>query len=521
MVPEDVSDWPAGNPRVPSAEIAAPATPSAEYWLLADMPATVPVRADVSLLVRIAMSPSGTSRSSTPLKPFTPHPGGTPVTVVVQLPRELSPTEPLERVLLVLEGKDSEPVRFAFRTEQPGLFAIRVTAFAGGTFLGEVVAELSAEINGSLTDGPTRVASIAGVRSEPGEVTLQVRFDGERYTFQLLSESYLFEPVLAQALTAQPGEAVDRAVATLRAMANASSGYTAKNARAWVEQTGIGLWNDMVPDLIKEQFWQLRSSIGAFSIACGQDTIPWELLYPLSRADDEGFLVEQFPVLRRVYGQCRSRHVSVYPPRYVVPTGSPANAEQEVALLRRRLTDESPAISELAPLLELIDSGASGLLHFVCHSTFRADDGGSSIAMGGGSFVPGLLNRAVTTQSLAENKPLVFINACRSAGAIPEYTRLMGWAEQFMAAGAGAFAGTLWAVRSEGALAFADAFYDALLDGATLGKATLQARRNAVADVSDPTWLAYTVYGDPNATAPVAAKPPAIGAAAGVPHADH
>ncbi len=86
---------------------------------------------------------------------------------------------------------------------------------------------------------------------------------------------------------------MERAVATLRAMANATSGYTEKNARTW---------NDMVPDLIKEQFWQLRSSITAFSIACGQDTIPWELLYPLLPGRDAGFLVEQFPVLRRAYG---------------------------------------------------------------------------------------------------------------------------------------------------------------------------------------------------------------------------
>jgi len=332
---------------------------------------------------------------------------------------------------------------------------------------------------------------------------LQVRFDGEQYTFQLLSESYLFEPVLARALTARPSEGIERTVAMLRTMANESSGYTPRNTRAWLERMGIGLWNDMVPDLIKDQFWQLRSSIGAFTIACGQDAIPWELLYPLSSANDTdaGFLVEQFPVLRRAYGQRRSRRVSVTPSLYVVPARPPANARQEVDALRHRIAAESHEICDLEPLLELVEAGDVGLLHFACHNTFSAEAGGSSIAIGGGPLIPGLLNRAFMTRSLAQRSPLVFINACRSAGAIPEYTKLMGWAEQFMAAGAGAFIGTLWAVRSDSALTFAEAFYDALLTGQTLGQAVRTARLTTAANVADPTWLAYTVYGDPAAAA--------------------
>ena len=86
--------------------------------------------------------------------------------------------------------------------------------------------------------------------------------------------------------------------------------------------------------------------------------------------------------------------------------------------------------------------------------------------MGGGPFVPLLLKKAVTLQALAGRHPLVFINACRTAGAVPEYMKMMGWAEQFMAAGAGAFVGTLWAVRSDSATKFAEAFYSALTDGA-------------------------------------------------------
>ena len=70
-----------------------------------------------------------------------------------------------------------------------------------------------------------------------------------------------------------------------------------------------------------------------------------------------------------------------------------------------------------------------------------------------------------------------------------------------MSSGAGAFVGTLWAVRTESSARFATAFYRSLVDGATLGTAALAARTEQQEDPLDPTWLAYTVYGDPFAIA--------------------
>ena len=81
---------------------------------------------------------------------------------------------------------------------------------------------------------------------------------------------------------------------------------------------------------------------------------------------------------------------------------------------------------------------------------------------------------------------------------------MMGWAEQFMAAGAGAFIGTMWAVRSESAAVFAETFYGALADGSRLGQACQRARQEISGDPVDPTWLAYSVFGDPAAQAVVA-----------------
>jgi CHAT domain-containing protein len=166
-----------------------------------------------------------------------------------------------------------------------------------------------------------------------------------------------------------------------------------------------------------------------------------------------------------------------------------------------RFDGQGDVVQDLDSLLRLIDYGNVGLLHFACHNTFRADKAGSVIQMGGGPFVPNLLNSAVARRTLTRQSPIVFVNACRSAGAIAEYTQMMGWAQQFMAAGAGAFLGTLWEVRSGSASAFAETFYGALADGQPLGNAARMARNIVAVDASDPTWLAYSVYGDPYAVA--------------------
>ena len=74
------------------------------------------------------------------------------------------------------------------------------------------------------------------------------------------------------------------------------------------------------------------------------------------------------------------------------------------------------------------------------------------------------------------------------------------WAQAFVKAGAGAFIGSLWAVRSSSARTFAETFYTQFVDEAQpLGLATLAARRAITDDDGDPTWLAYTVYGNPAA----------------------
>lgn len=212
---------------------------------------------------------------------------------------------------------------------------------------------------------------------------------------------------------------------------------------------------------------------------------------------DEGFLIEGFPVLRRVRGQGRRAALRLNRPKFVVSSMRPSTAGDEFAAIQQ-IVGPGEVIERFEDLMAAIDAGDLGMAHFACHNAFDPATG-SSIDMAGGLFAPDLLNSAAAKRSLARSSPLVFLNACRSLGTAPEYTQMIGWAQKFLAAGAGVFVGTLWAVRSETATSFATAFYSALAEGEPLGQAVLAARRAASARDSDPTWLAYSAYGDPAA----------------------
>jgi CHAT domain-containing protein len=185
----------------------------------------------------------------------------------------------------------------------------------------------------------------------------------------------------------------------------------------------------------------------------------------------------------------------------VLPDGSPPEAQDEIEALRRLLDPAQPpseVISTLTPLQNLIGSGDFGLLHFACHNRYDAANG-SSITLDQRQFTPTLMTTAAISQVLARTAPTIFINACRSAGLTATYNQLDGWATKFLEAGAAAFIGSLWAVSDGTAREFAGELYGQLQNGASLGAAIMCARRSAATQPADPTWLAYTIYGDPRA----------------------
>jgi len=463
------------------------------------LPERAPAGHRMSLIVQVTLGRIGQSAA---LKSFPVPPDGCSLTITVSAPG-IIPVADLEQDLFVPFAGDSEPIRFGFMTGSAGLHTVTVRAFSGGTWLGDLPLQVSVEAGAALEEGPARSVVLDSLAAEPGEVTLQVsRTEDNRYSFQLISEA-LYPVEVTRRLAGDPSRVVGALAEELQAMSAGVSGFSAPaHARNRLRNLGAQLWVDVVPEAIQRQFWEQGDKIKLFTIASDMDTVPWELLYPVNGDNDNGFLVQQFPVVRRVYGQGRTRVLPMTSVAYVVPPGSPADAADEVrgvrGLLPAGIVDRGvhESLSELTTLLET----APNVLHFACHNAFT-QDGGSVLSLAGGPLRPSDLAIAVQKRRLAAATPLVFFNACRTAGEIPGLFQLMGWARQFMGAGAGAFIGSLWAVRSSSAKVFAEAFYGALIgDGLPLGAASLRARQAIFADSDDPTWLAYTVYGNPAAS---------------------
>ena len=308
-------------------------------------PERAPSGARISLLVQVTLAPAASASAA--LKSFPVTPSGTVVTITVSAPG-LIPLGDLEQDLTVPFAADSDPVRFGFRAGPAGLHCLHVRAFAGGTCLGDLALEISVETGAALEEGRPRTAPLPDLAAEPGEVTLQVnRTTAGGYSFQLLSGT-LNRAVIIDRLAKDPGEVIGQMIAELRAMSKSTAQYaTPALARRRLRSLGSKLWADVVPDSIREQFWAQRDKISLFTIASDMDTVPWELLYPVDLDNDQGFLVEQFPVVRRVYGQDRARVLRLGSGvGFIVPPRSPGDALDEVAAIRGILP---PGISDLGP----------------------------------------------------------------------------------------------------------------------------------------------------------------------------
>jgi hypothetical protein len=465
-------------------------------YLKAQCPETIPVGKPFSLLVSIVLAGPASAR----LKSFDVPPVGQDVLLVVHAPGIQLLGDQRLTVGVPANG-DSEPVMFELRADRPGLLAISITAWIGGSYLGELLIEIAAERD--CLPGPHReVAAEITTESAEGAVSLVVRYDPvhRAYRFEFRDEDNPDE-VLSN-LAYDPGPLVEHLIADLDDLTKGRRGYSAAQTRDYLANAGAGLWRQLVPEALREQFWDRQHRIRQLTILSAADTVPWELLYPMDPGHAAGFLVEQFPVTRAIFGWRPARTLRLRPARFVLPEGSLPEARREIDAMRRLLDPGQPAneiISALTPLTDLIGSGNFGLLHFACHNMYDPA-GGSSIKLGNVQFTPTLLEIAVIQQVLRRSAPTVFINACRSAGLAATYNRLDGWASKFLEAGAAAFIGSLWAVSDGTAREFAQELYGKLQAGSPLWEAAMHARKVAASHLDDPTWLSYSVYGNPRAS---------------------
>ena len=265
------------------------------------------------------------------------------------------------------------------------------------------------------------------------------------------------------------------------------------------ELHGVGkkLFNLLPSDFLHE-FAARRS--GAVSLAVkGESQLPWELM---ADSDDDAFLVDSLRISRwpnacePASPICLSNAIFAY-------TDYVADAAVEIRDIGDLLhPGEDPAlIAEPEELFVRMQAGDFGLFHFSGHAAGGGSSPAKSLVLGQDHFFTLDLMEDVPRDSLVQARPVVFLNACGSASGSSEQTLFDHWAKLFIKRGAGAFIGSLWNIRSTTANRFGVEVYRSIQEGAatTLGEAVNLARRSSGRDYSDPTRLAYALYGKDSA----------------------
>jgi ribosomal protein S27AE len=466
--------------------------------LIAELPEEVGVDAPFAVQVSIVRG----GRQGGALFAMQVPAAGADVKVVAHAPGLVETNGRHEATVHVPDDRDSDPSLFEFRAREPGRHRVSLTAYRAGTFLGRLEVEVLVTARAARSASQRREARIA-TEEVGGEVTLTVLHDevANAFTFHF-SDGSATRVVTGRRLRDDLRTLVERIIPQFDAYASGTSGLTPAAARARMENQGLRLWQQLIPEELKTAFRERQDSITQLTVLCEKDVVPWELLYPHDRPGDErGFMVEQFPVVRWVMNTRRTRRLTLDEPQFVVSGSSPPTAVGEVQAIRQRLGTggSSEVIGDSATLRAAIGSPGFDCLHFACHNYFAPDEG-STVAFTDGDFQPIDLQFASVDRPLAQRGALVFLNACRSQGVAPTFTTLDGWAGAFLDAGASFFIGTSWAVRDSTAREFAEVVYGELKRGETLGVAVTTGRRAISGEAGDSTWLAYTVYGDPRAT---------------------
>ncbi|MCS7221499.1 MAG: CHAT domain-containing protein [Anaerolineae bacterium] len=426
------------------------------------------------------------------------------------------------RTIRVERERDTEE-RFVLIPRRLGEQEIRVDFYQHGRYLGTarrrvLVVEQITDAATSQPESPIILELKAAPTVEPPDLELRVIQDyhDERVLYFELHSSkevvgYHHFKSGEVKLRGSPLEKMQAVYQELSQMAGKAPPTT--EARAYAERRlaaiGNGLWDELVPDRLKEQYWEFRSRVKSILITSDEPWVPWEAIKPYryksdGEREDDPFWCQQFAIARWLSGPGLADALPVGAARPVAPVQVNLPSVREEVAFVERLSDLRPGIISLAAfnsrlqVLDWLQTGEFSLVHFACHGQFDSTlPQDSAIILSDGALRPSDIR---TRFGGKRPRPLIFINACHGAREEFSFTGLGGWAQQLVArARVGAFIGAMWEVNDALALQFARCFYTALLkDNKPIAQAFQEAREQIrQAAPWNSTWLAYVLYADP------------------------
>lgn len=285
---------------------------------------------------------------------------------------------------------------------------------------------------------------------------------------------------------------------------------------------GRELYRRFAPEEFKRVFWNLhdRGKLKSIQIFSNNPILPWELMRPYhdeasskSALGETDFLGISFEVARweandgggqldRPPQAMRYEGISAVAPRYDGKQYLPFQAKEMARLEKFR--GFSNIGGRFSDIKKLITNGPHGIVHFTGHGIIDSSPKGLpwyEIQLEDASLDVltwrGLVARSHRTY------PFYFLNACDLGQARSVANFVEGWAPAVLSQGASGYIGGLWPLADGSAAQFSNRFYTELTRGLRKGKSqtvsnALQKARTLFYKTGDPTYLAYTYFGDVN-----------------------
>ncbi len=286
-----------------------------------------------------------------------------------------------------------------------------------------------------------------------------------------------------------------------------------KRMRREVEGLGATLGAKLLPARLRDR---LRSyhvptrgpdeSAPTLLVISAEPWIPWELLRLRDSAGEGPFLAEVFALSRWLWDLPAPLALPLKRIGLVVSarSGLP-KAPIERKIVHELEEDGAREVEDVrASLNAVLDGFAAGRFtgwHFAGHGWTKEENPDLwNVTLNDDGEALKALDLDAPGCDLRGQRPLVFLNACRSARANLALSGAGGLAQAFLEAGAGAVVGTHWSIVDRCAPDFARAFYRFFLQGKPIAEAARQARLWLREEFpGDPTWLAYTLFAHPRA----------------------
>lgn len=279
-----------------------------------------------------------------------------------------------------------------------------------------------------------------------------------------------------------------------------------------VRELGGALFREFLPVELQQLMRTDLDRFRGLMVITNEPRIPWEIACVDDAAGaPQGMLFAELGMVRGLSGVVPKSHIRINAARskYLVPDYRERLPELSSALAERTFLADSLRATPISPssvtsVKSLLAKRDYDLFHFAGHGATSESDKDRQVillmgARGGNPvpFGPDDLEAAVRkSRALPEDSGrIVVLNACHS-GAL--WSETSGFAVAFLRGGADLFIGSQWSVADTSAAFFASALYLALLAGAPLHQAAATARR-AAKEEGGPGWVAYAVYGDPDA----------------------